>query len=688
MIPATPALAGYLGQNPGLNGWFGSCLLIALLLGGLSALGGYIRFGLLAGFFVMGSAGRLLLLPDIWFPAISITPVTLGTVLAAAALTAQGLVTCLILWQERTQIYPVLGVFRHWVGGGAVLTLLALTSVSPTIYVAYGHLPSYAVQIILGGMMAALHLASLGALLLLPGPKLPSATPGKTAILAAFLALVASTFLALFSFQAIPHVGDDLAYLFQAKTWAQGALTAPAPPEALQPGLEYYLLTIRENAWIGTTAPGYPLLLTLGVLAGASWAVNPILTALAILLSFDILRRSSLNLTVATLTAWLMASSPWVLATGAAYMTHMTALVMALLGWWCLVRGGFNLGQGTEFSRLSMHWALAAGLAMGWLFTTRQFEGVVIGGLTGCALLTLRPRPWSGIIAYGIGCLATGMVYFAYNFAITGDPLNAPLVEYLRQEWSESRNAFGFGPDIGAPAGSWGALDFQAGHSLFEGLVNTVNGFAALNIEASGWATGSLLGLGLFAVHLRNWRMTRAGWFLLLITLCTIGAMVFYWFAGTFYVGPRYWFILALPLFLASATGVYSLAYSLPPDITQRLWTVTALLCLTGLTTFTPWRGVSKYYQFRENYAGLVAPATRGDFGNSLVFVSYPEGEPGDIESALFLNDPFLSGDKPIFLRDLGELQNAAVMATMPERPAIYVQLRADGITMLRPPEN
>lgn len=668
IVLASPSWAATSADSRAFS-WFAAMAALALVVAGLAATRGYRRFGILAGLFVLGSAGRLTLLRDIWFPAIDPFPLSILVMCGISALLLQAGVTAMFLWQYRSAGLRALARPAPALKTLILLIILSLLSVSPTVYVAYGSLFSYGVQLTIGLCMAMLQLGTLGALLLVPGPSLPRLPGFLSPLAAAFIALIVASTLAILAFEGIPHVGDDLTYLFQARTFAGGHLSVPAPPEALHPGLEYYLLDFQNGRWIGTTAPGWPAILTLGVLAGVPWLVNPALTALSILLSFDLIRRASGDRRLAALVAWLMACSPWVLATGASLMTHASSLFMLLLAWWCLVNGGV-LREGKR-GTLSIGWAIAGGLAMGWLFTTRQFEGFVLGGITGFGILLLRPIPWRSAFAYGAGCVVTGLVYFAFNYALTGNPLEAPLAEYLERIWPENSNGFGFGADRGPPGGSWGALDFRPGHTAFEGAINTLNGFAALNLEALGWASGSALAAGLMLFGRGTWARQPGALFLLVCFVAVVVGLFFYWFAGTFYIGPRYWYIVSLPVFLASAAGLSCFADRIGSDFGSKVPALVGLLCLTGLLVFTPWRGATKYYQFRENYNWL----SKAAFENDLVFVSLD----GDMEAALVLNDPYLPSDKPIFLRDLGPSANAAAAAAYPDRGTRLVRLGPDG---------
>lgn len=103
--------------------------------------------------------------------------------------------------------------------------------------------------------------------------------------------VAASLALGAFAFQHLPHVEDEVAYLFQARTFAAGALSVPAPPEAAQPGLDYYLLQVRDGRWFSTSVPGWPLALAPFAALGVPWLLNPLLAGLSVLLAYRIALR-------------------------------------------------------------------------------------------------------------------------------------------------------------------------------------------------------------------------------------------------------------------------------------------------------------------------------------------------------------------------------------------------------------
>jgi hypothetical protein len=638
--------------------WLAGALAAGIAVWGLAALRGATLFGALAAALMAGSAAQLWLTEPLWFPALELKPGRLlapGGLIAVAALAIEGLLTFLVLAGiARGAPAPLQGLRR--LGMVRLLMLLALgaaMAVSVTPYLAYGHMASFGLQVVAGGALLALHLGCVAALLSVPAPGWARVPPAWAM---ALFATVAAALLARYGFQMIPHVEDEVAYLFQARLIAGGALSVPVPPGPAA-AYDYYLFAIRGAEWLPVTAPGWPAVLALGVLAGAPWLVNPLLTGGSVLLAHGVFA-AAVSRERALLVAGLMATSPWVLGTGASLMTHAVALFALLLAWRLLVRAGGAVPS------LTAH--LLAGLAMGWLFTTRPLEGVIAGGLTGLWLLAVARRGLPRVAAYGAGCIGTGLVYFAFNWAVTGTPLASPLQEYLSELWPGAGNAFGFGPDIGPPAGSWGALDYRPGHSLLEGLVNTLNCLTALNRELHGWVIGSLLPVA--AALLWPRRLVRFDLWLGLLAAVVLGVMVTYWFNDGFYVGPRYWYIAAPAIFALSAAGLLAFRDRLLPEAGARALPVLMVLCAIGLLVFLPWRTVTKYRGYNSFTAAIAEAARGGAFGSDLVLVK----DRDTFGVALSVADPFLGPDGPVFALDLGPEANAAVIAAYPDRKVTY----------------
>ena len=280
---------------------------------------------------------------------------------------------------------------------------------------------AYLAHVLVALVLVPVHLLVMAAMTQVESPI--SGLYRLSPLVPAVVTLLVSLALVWFAFERIPHVEDEVAYLFQAKTFAGGALTAPAPAQALRHGLDYYLFTIAGDRWYAATAPGWPAALALGVLAGVPWLVNPLLAAVSVLLAHAITNRLA-GRDQADLVAMMMGASPWLLAMAASLMTHTLTLFLMLLGWWMLLRAGDRPTR--RVFRL-----VVAGLAMGWIFATRPLDGLVIGGLSGIWLFLSTP---GGVrvaalrsLPYALGCVATGALALIYNAQITGHALLQPL---------------------------------------------------------------------------------------------------------------------------------------------------------------------------------------------------------------------------------------------------------------------
>ncbi|WP_050605789.1 glycosyltransferase family 39 protein [Ruegeria sp. 6PALISEP08] len=642
-----------------LRVWFTVMAAVAVVLIGVFWSRGLSWFGALAALVLLGSSARLWLTQPLWFPRLEISADPPENLIMLMILAAQAVLTGVVLVRPAGR-EAVRGLFAR---AGTVrlfllMVLVAVFCLSATPYVAYGYFMAFGLQIGVGGALSLVQMATLVAMFAVAGPdRMPRIPVSALAVFAA----VASAVLAWTAFDRAPHVEDELAYLFQARTFAAGTLWAPVPPEAAQPALEYYLLEVHEGKWISVPAQGWAVVLSLGVLIGEPWVINPILTGISVWLAHDIVRHA-VSRERADMVALLMATSPWVLAVGATLMNHALMLVTVLLAWWCLLRAG----EGS--ARRAVLLAFAAGLALGWGFFTRPLDGLIVGGLTGLWLLRRLPGGVGQVLACGVGGILSGSAVFLFNYGITGDPLLTAQADYLSRLWPDTQNAFGFGENVGPPAQSWGALDIWVGHSPAEAVLNLINAIASLNLELLGWTFGSLVPIWIGFIWGK--KLTGFDRAMLVIFAVLVAVLFFYWFTGTFYLGPRYWHTALLPALVLSAAGIEAIHDRLSGQYRGRLNCVVLLLCAVSVVSFTSWRGVSKY----DGYGGYTGDIRRqveaADLGNALVFVSTE----GDIGSALYLNDPFLPEGKPIFLRDMSPQQNAAIIAAFPGREVVYLR--------------
>ncbi|MEZ5867818.1 MAG: hypothetical protein R3D46_04860 [Defluviimonas denitrificans] len=77
-----------------------------------------------------------------------------------------------------------------------------------------------------GGALLALHLGMVILMVQVPSPM--NGATRTMPVLPAVVAVAAGLAMGWFAFERMPHVEDEVAYLFQANTFAHGALTLPA----------------------------------------------------------------------------------------------------------------------------------------------------------------------------------------------------------------------------------------------------------------------------------------------------------------------------------------------------------------------------------------------------------------------------------------------------------------------------
>src|SRR3972149_7969778 len=95
------------------------------------------------------------------------------------------------------------------------------------------------------------------------------------------LMFLLTCFISLFILDAIPHVQDEIVYLFQAKVFAIGKLYVK--PHKLKEFFDFEFIINDDGKWYGKYFFCYPLLLSICVVFFFTWIINPILGAISVL---------------------------------------------------------------------------------------------------------------------------------------------------------------------------------------------------------------------------------------------------------------------------------------------------------------------------------------------------------------------------------------------------------------------
>jgi 4-amino-4-deoxy-L-arabinose transferase-like glycosyltransferase len=462
-------------------------------------------------------------------------------------------------------------------------------------------------------------------------------------------ALIAGTLL-----ERIPHVQDSVAYLFQAKTLALGRLSVPVPH--LSSFFTEEFIPMYHGQWFGKYPPGWPVLLTIGVILNASWLVNPVLTGLNLLLIF-IIGREMYGRGVGLLGALLALASPFVLFLGGSFMAHTATVTYLTAFAWLLLRWTNRVERGETGELVDRKLLAPAGFLLGMGFLTRQLDAVAFA--LPFALLVLSPAvrqrlaaAWWLIAGTAIPCV----LLLLYNWVETGNPLVTPYSLWWKFDH------LGFGPTTG-----------MGGFTPAQGLWNTSLNLEFLLAHLFGWPF--YLTLALAALPFLLGRATRWDTIFGLSATCVMGAYIFYWTSGVMY-GPRYYFAAVPWLALLTARGLeelYRWPLRLPlrarPDRLAALLVpalVVVALLVYNLRVYIPAQ-IPVYQGYNFVSAVSLKAVQRAGIRHALIFVvSNPPGTWWSYGSVFSANSPTLDGDI-VYAHDEGSADKR-LMAEYPGR--------------------
>ncbi|MAS32559.1 MAG: hypothetical protein CL610_01045 [Anaerolineaceae bacterium] len=297
-------------------------------------------------------------------------------------------------------------------------------------------------------------------------------------------------------FERLPHLEDEVAYLFQAKTYAGGQLVVDIP-EARRAYWQPFVVdyTPAGNRFSKYT-PGWPMLLAMGVLLGQAWVINALLSGLNVALVYR-LGREVFSPDAGLIAAALTAFSPMALLLNSTLMGHTAALcgvTLFMYAYWRIERG-----------RHALRWGVVAGLALGLVIATRPLTAI---GMTFPFIL------WSGfrvlradirytrnhesavhvrqvltpLLTLAAVTLLISAVIPIYSYAATGDPTK----NLYTLVWSYDR--VGFGECCG-----------RNGHTLEKGLRHVRFDLSLMAADLFGWQLQDVTGL---PRHIGQWLTT------------------------------------------------------------------------------------------------------------------------------------------------------------------------------------
>jgi len=296
-------------------------------------------------------------------------------------------------------------------------------------------------------------------------------------------------------FERLPHLEDEVAYLYQARIFAGGNITidTPQPRQAFwQP---FIIDDTQTGQRFGKYTIGYPIVLAIGEVMGQSWLINALFAMLSVALVYR-LGETLFNADVGLVGAGLLSFSPMALLLNSTLMGHTVALAYTMAFIWAY----WHIEQGKP--RI-FRWASVAGITLGLLLITRPATTIAIAlPFVVWAILRLARTLLSGGIApvlrevrpyllLSVLTLSIGALTPLFNTIATGNPRE----NLYTRIWSY--DTLGFGECCGRNI-----------HTLEKGFRHARFDISLTASDLFGWEVGEITQAHL--VHLQ----TRANYWL------------------------------------------------------------------------------------------------------------------------------------------------------------------------------
>jgi hypothetical protein len=489
----------------------------------------------------------------------------------------------------------------------------------------------------------------------------------RFALLSSLWVISLASLLACFSYERHPHLADEVGYLYHARYFAAGMLTMPAPP--VPEAFNIDLMNYEKDKWYSPVPPGWPAMLSAGVILGVPWLINPLLAGINVILTYIFLREPY-DRRSARMAVLLLCVSPWYVFMAMNFLTHTFTLTGALAAAVAVARAR-KTGKAI--------WGWVAGIAVGIGSLIRPLDGLIVAGLLGLWAIGLGGRRLRALSIVGLvlGAVVTGALQLPYNAMLTGHPTVFPLNAYLDKYYGPNRNAFGFGPERGL---GW-AIDAYPGHSPTESVINANLNISSVNAELFGWSTGCMvfMALILFSRAMRN-----SDYLMLAVIAAVVGTYSLYWFSGGPDFGARYWYLAIVPCIALTVSGIrflenafHGTAVNSTANGTRVLVAVLSI-CILTIVNYFPWRAIDKYFHYLRMRPDIRYMAKEHRFGRSLVLIR-GERYPAYASAAIY-NPVDLNADVPVYAWDQNPAVRANVIKAYSDRPVWLV----DGPTVTR----
>ncbi len=193
-------------------------------------------------------------------------------------------------------------------------------------------------------------------------------------LIISILGVLLSVLLSGIYFQFSYFEPDTVSYLFQAKLFAEGKLSVPAPPEHGFSSSPH--INVLNGKWYSKYPFGNALMLMFGVFINAPWLIPALATGGALFLLY-LLVKEIYGKPVAFIAAVLGLISPATLGMGSTWFSEPVSRFYLTLYLFTLIRTLNCRGDAAVLARIG--YPLLSGFALGYAFNTRPLSAVVFG---------------------------------------------------------------------------------------------------------------------------------------------------------------------------------------------------------------------------------------------------------------------------------------------------------------------
>lgn len=215
----------------------------------------------------------------------------------------------------------------------------------------------------------------------------------------------------------IPHVGDAVSYLMQAKFLSTRHVCGN--PNISNSIFDFFKgwgpLSFNNGRWCGYYPFGHPLMLSLGVIAGNPGIIPPLLGTLSLLFLF-VLGNKLYNFWVGLLAMVIIFISPFFQMNAASFMSHNTAVFYEIAGIFIMI---------LAVKKERKIFFIGSGVFWGLLFNTRPLTIVGLS-IPILSYLILKKVKFRYFFIFAVSVFVSSSLYFVYNYLSFGGFINNP----------------------------------------------------------------------------------------------------------------------------------------------------------------------------------------------------------------------------------------------------------------------